>query len=55
MMNQFELQSIALIIIMIDISHKSMQLKNGHQINEELGKAVNAAISIITSKESMVK
>lgn len=55
MMNQFELQSIALIIIMIDISHKSMQLKNGQQINEELGKAVNAAISIITSKKSMVK
>lgn len=27
MMNQFELQSIALIIIMIDISHKSMQLE----------------------------
>lgn len=29
--------------------------KNGQQINEELGKAVNAAISFKTSKESMVK
>lgn len=29
--------------------------KNGQQINEELGKAVNAASSIKTSKESMVK
>lgn len=55
MMNQFELQSISLIIIMIGISHKSMQLKNGPQMNEALGKAVNAAISLKTSKESMVK
>lgn len=56
MMTQFELQSIALIIIMIGISHKSMQLKkNGPKINEALGKAVNAAISIKSGKESMVK